>query len=221
MFVSRIDGAWYICFDEKIKPMTNQCVVLSFGINEDASFDIEMSKKIKCQVESFDPFVVNKLFNKTEHDKSLLTIRVNEKWRFHKIGITGDWKQAKKWKRIGWMAKLEDILEYTNLMNKIIDVVKMDIENGEWSVLINLDIEYACKYFKQFVLETHTSKLDSRVFEQNGKFDPLTVLRKLERCFLLFHRDTRFYLSSKPSVYGFYETEFQNHKNIKLDLSDL
>ena len=178
-----------------------------------------MSQKYKCQVESFDPYVVNELFNKTEYE-SLLTIQMRDKWRFHKIGITGDWKQAKKRKRIGWIAKMDDILEYTHLTNEIIDVFKMDIENGEWSVLINLDIEYACKYFKQFILETHTSKLDLRVFNQNGKFDALKVLRRLEKCFLLFHRDTRFYLSSKLGVYGFYETEFQNHKNFKLDLSE-
>ncbi len=194
-------------------------MVLSFGINQDATFDAEMNSKYKCNVESFDPFVVNELFNKTEYE-NLLTINVNDKWRFHKIGITGDWKIVKLKQRIGWIAKLNDILAHTGLTNKIIDIFKMDIENGEWSVLINLDIDYACRYFKQIILETHTSKLDKRIFQQNGKFDPLQVLRKLEQCFLLFHRDTRFYLPGKVGTYGFYETEFQNHKHFRLSLEE-
>ena len=190
---------------------------MSFGINEDATFDIEMRSKFLCQVDSFDPYIVNDLFNKTGFENAL-TVRMDDKWRFHKMGITGSRDFVIKKNRIGWIAKLEDILNYTTLTNKVIDVFKMDIENGEWSVLIHLDIDYACEYFKQFILETHTSKINSRTFNQNKDFNPLNALRRLEKCFLLFHRDTRFYSSSQMDRYGFDETEFQNHKKFKLDL---
>ena len=98
--------------------------------------------------------------------------------------IVGDQKEVKLKNKIGWMATLQDILEVTNLTNKTIDVIKLDIEGEEASVILNLDIEYACKYFKQFVSEAHPLSL--------GKY-PFQFLNKLEKCFSLFRRDTRFF----------------------------
>jgi len=90
------------------------------------------------------------------------------------------------------------------LTNKTVDIFKMDIENAEWDFLTNFDIDYACKYFKQFMLETHPT---------DTMFDPLELkkLRKLEKCFLLFHRDTRFFVTND-------KTEFQLHEEFQLDL---
>jgi hypothetical protein len=31
----RIDGAWFICFDEKLAPKKDSCNILSFGIDKD------------------------------------------------------------------------------------------------------------------------------------------------------------------------------------------
>ena len=52
----RIDGAWFICFDKKISPRINDCNVLSFGINNDLTFDLEMnikygSENVKKQIQ--------------------------------------------------------------------------------------------------------------------------------------------------------------------------
>ena len=148
------------------------------------------------------------------------TVQVNPKWHFHHIGITGNKEFTTKKDTIGWIATFEDILDYTKLTNKVIDVFKMDIENSEWSFLISFDMNYACKYIKQFMLETHTAKIDVNVYNRNKKFNPLTELRKLEKCFSLFHRDTRFYQHNAIGPYGFWETEFQANKRFKLDLSD-
>jgi hypothetical protein len=115
-----------------------------------------MNANFKCQIESFDPFYVS--------DSKLVT----------------------KKNSIGWIAKFEDILEYTQLTNKTID-----IEYNEWNVLMTLDMEYACKYIKQFMLETHPARILSP--DQRRDFNSLKLLRRLEKCFLLFHRDTRFF----------------------------
>ena len=178
-----------------------------------------MNKDYNCQIESFDPYVLHFMFKKDGYDNKT-TVKVNDKWRFHKIGITGKKELTKEKGKIGWIATLDEILEYTQLTNKVIDIFKMDIENSEWSFIINLDIDYACKYFKQFMVETHTAKIDPGVYNQNKKFNPLQELRKLEKCFSLFHRDTRFYQLDRPGPYGFWETEFQANKQFKLDLKD-
>jgi hypothetical protein len=63
----------------------------------------------------------------------------------------------------------------------------MDIEGSEWNVFIQMDMDYACKYFKQILFETHWRNIP------DSNFENLALLKKLEKCFWLFHRDTRFY----------------------------
>ena len=44
----RVDGAWFLCFDEGIKPKAYNCNIISLGINDDPSFDEEMYNTFKC-----------------------------------------------------------------------------------------------------------------------------------------------------------------------------
>lgn len=194
--LQRIDGSWFVCFDQKLAPVYNNCNILSFGINDDESFDLDMVNNYGCNVHSFDPFQEADRFSfireKNPKLKNSFMIPLNDKWKFYRIGITGSVNLVKNRNRIGWIETLENILKLTNLKNKIIDVFKIDIEIGtpkgivgcEKSVLENLDIDYACKYFKQFLIETHPSDLRTTIW-----FD---LLKKLDKCFSLFHRDTRF-----------------------------
>jgi hypothetical protein len=184
----RIDGAWFVCLDGHLNLQINNCNVLSFGINHDYSFDREIAYKYGCKIQSFDPFVEADLFKSIRKSNSSysdsFSLPVTKNWTFNRIGIVGDQKQVNLKNKIGWMATLDDILETTNNINKEIDILKMDIEGGESSIIFNLDIEYACKYFKQFIFETHPPRL--------GEY-PFRLLSKLEKCFSLFHRDTRFF----------------------------
>lgn len=91
------------------------------------------------------------------------------------------------------------ILRLTGLDNRVLDVVKMDIEGSEKSVVASLDMAYACKYIKQLMFESH------------GQLS-LTDLVKLETCFDLFRRDTRFFQHSRPSSELGLLTEFQLNK---------
>lgn len=194
--LARIDGAWYVCFDRNLAPVTNKCIVLSFGINEDESFDYEVNKHYGCRVHSFDPYVESSRFREIRNSDPNLAmsykIKVNTKWTFYRVGLTGSPKNVLNKNKIGWIATLEDILDLTNLKNKIVDIFKMDIEwwersqivGGEKDVLENLNIDYACKYFKQFMLETHSSNAKGNLL--------MRLLRKLEKCFSIFYRDTRF-----------------------------
>ena len=95
----------------------------------------------------------------------------------------------------------------------------MDIENGEWEFLVNLDVDYMCKYVKQFMLETHTPQVNPNVFNLNLE-QALRVMRKLERCFLLYHRDTRFYRDFGQGTYAVWKTEFQEPITYKIDLNE-
>lgn len=208
----RIDGAWFICLDQNLAPRQSECNVLSFGIFTDFLFDEQIRQLYDCNVHSFDPFKEAWLFkNIRKANKELQNspiLKVNEKWHFYRIGISEN-KSVIENKpidklSIGDILNTETILEMTNLKNKIIDVVKMDVEGAEKSFMENLDMEYACRYFKQLLFETH----------HNFIFKDLV---KLEKCFRLFRRDTRFHSSNLHGPTG-HLTEFQYPKEWNLNL---
>ena len=87
-------------------------------------------------------------------------------------------------------------------------------EKAEISFLDSLDLNYACKYIKQFVLETH--------FLSNTKkeiWKAYNLVKKLETCFSLFHRDTRFFMHDTWGETG-HMTEFQNPNSFKLEIKE-
>ena len=84
----RIDGAWFICLDGQLAPKKDDCNVLSFGISNDYSFDLEMNRDFGCSVFSFDPIVEADIFSKIRSSNNNLAqsvqIKVNPKWTFYK-----------------------------------------------------------------------------------------------------------------------------------------
>ena len=108
---------------------------------------------------------------------------------------------------MGDIIDLNTVLKLTNLVNKVVDVFKMDIEGPEKNVLADLDMSYACKYFKQLVFEAH----------KNFRFQEMA---KLEECFMLFKRDTRFFDELFFDDRLGFLTEFQNPKGFNLKLQN-
>jgi hypothetical protein len=144
-----------------------------------------------------------------------VSLKVNENWTFHRIGITGS-QLNQDINKIGSLATFDEILDYTKLRDQLVDIIKMDIEYAEWNVLKTIDIDYLCTFVKQFLIETHPSGWKS-VPGTNTNY--LKLLQNLEKCFLLFHRDTRFFFE-KTGRYGFPKTEFQEPRTYKIDLND-
>ena len=130
------------------------------------------------------------------------------------MGIVGKESIKDENKAGHWMTTFDQILNYTKLYGKIIDIVKMDVERSEYVVMQELDIDYWCKYVKQFLVETHPP--ESRV---GVSMQWLKIMRRLEKCFLLFHRDTRF--SRENTVaYGNIQSDFQPPRAYKVDLNE-
>jgi hypothetical protein len=108
---------------------------------------------------------------------------------------------------MGDIVDLNTLLELANLKNKVIDYFKMDIEGPEKNVIEGLDMSYACKYIKQLALEAH----------KNFRF---ADIEKLEQCFMLFKRDTRFFDQLIFDERLGYLTEFQAPKGFDLKLQN-
>ena len=85
--------------------------------------------------------------------------------------------------------------------HKIVDIFKIDIEGNEISVLETLDYDYACKYFKQILIETHSPGSNNNLYY---------LIKRLEQCFSLFRRDSRLI---SPNFGGEVVKEISQEKN--------
>jgi hypothetical protein len=73
------DGGKYVCGLEEIskKSVTSQCIVYSFGVGGDASFEKEILERTNCSVFAFDPTIDGLQFGKDYLGKRLSAKYVN------------------------------------------------------------------------------------------------------------------------------------------------
>ena len=87
------DGGWEICEDVDVRPR-QPCVIYSFGINNEFSFDDYSAKTYGCHVYSFDPSMKQASHNRSDHV------------HFYKWGLAGNTEKRSN----GWqMYTLTDI----------------------------------------------------------------------------------------------------------------
>lgn len=128
----------------------------------------------------------------------MLTIQPN--WKFYRIGISDAQKREETTDKynIKDIFNFKTVLKLVGVYNKVIDILKLDIEGEEKNILTNSDvIDYLCKNVKQLMFETH----------KNFKFDELV---KLEKCFYMFYRHTRLFLHDVYGTPTGGRSEFQN-----------
>ncbi|KAK4294386.1 hypothetical protein Pmani_032988 [Petrolisthes manimaculis] len=114
-----IDGQKWVCMSKKFKVQPKKCVVMSFGISNDWSFDDQMDKKYGCKVYSFDHTI-----HKQDHQRS-------ENIKFFSLGLSGTTYTNIKGKVM--IDRYINILKMLNLENSTIDYLKIDIESSELS----------------------------------------------------------------------------------------
>lgn len=122
-------------------------------------------------------------------DKPEVSVKLGDKWTFHSIGITNA-QRIKNKLEIGWLDTFENIINYLNLNGKIIDYLKLDTEGAEWESLpyiMDTNPNLLCDYVKQLGIETH-----SWLYNHTHNYQ---VIQRLEKCFRLFRRDHRFYVT--------------------------
>lgn len=128
-----VDGFKPVCFDPSYMLVPNNCVVLSFGVGYDATFDVAISK-YGCQIHSVDFTVANKtdmVFGRNSYYTSIGLGNVNKMnliMNFSSIE-DGAWHT-----KVSSIMTYETFLSFFDLTNKTIDYLKLDIENEEWTV---------------------------------------------------------------------------------------
>ena len=154
------DGQKAICLDSKIAPSPDKCIVYSFGINHEWSFD-EAMELYGCEIFAFDPSMNVSSYNRTEYI------------HFHQMALDSYDKK-------GW-GKYEDVLTRTLSSiyeilkpyhgdEAIIDYLKLDIEKAEWRVLPQIVESRMMDKVRQLGIEIHLDSENSvSTFRQLAK----------------------------------------------------
>lgn len=137
-----LDGQKSVCLDPEVRPYPKECLVYSFGVNNEWSFEDQM-ESYGCDVFAFDPSM-----NITSVDRGA-------KIRFFGYGIG----ERDSTGNNGWQFKR--LSEFYNMFktihgpNKIIDYLKIDIEKDEWKVLPEIVQSGMMDKVRQLAVEVH------------------------------------------------------------------
>ncbi|XP_057368115.1 probable methyltransferase-like protein 24 [Daphnia carinata] len=138
------DGNKAVCFDRSITPDAGNCLVYSFGINNEWSFEDAMAK-FSCQVYAFDPSM-----NVSDHDRSQFI-------HFFRLGLDGQDRlhPSKGW-QMRTVTSIYDMLKSQHGELALIDVLKIDVEFAEWDALPQMaNSGFLADKVKQLVVEIH------------------------------------------------------------------
>ncbi|XP_064082007.1 probable methyltransferase-like protein 24 [Macrobrachium nipponense] len=113
------DGSKGVCLDKEYQLQPGRCNVLSFGINNDWTFDDHFGK-FGCKVYSFDPTI-----GKEDHQHS-------PNVTFYNLGISSKKGTVDIGGKMCEVDTYSNILERLGLKDSVIDYLKMDVEYAEY-----------------------------------------------------------------------------------------
>ncbi|XP_057367476.2 uncharacterized protein LOC130688510 [Daphnia carinata] len=144
-FLFGIDGQKAVCMDPEIMPLAGKCIVYSFGINDDWSFE-EMIDRYGCDVYAFDPSL-----NMTTRNWNDTNIHY-----FH-LGLADHEEQSDDGWHVQTLSTIYQKLltEKLHASDRFIDYLKIDIEEDEWTVLVDILHSGMLGKVRQLAVEVH------------------------------------------------------------------
>lgn len=173
------DGNKYICFDEDVRPVPGDCLIYSFGVGGDTSWDQAMMK-YNCNIYAFDMTTKwdNVVFNENFHFLNIglyhQDVDANLNMSSDDLGFTSYEMRQVAFRRL---VSIRDILGHKD---RPIDVLKMDVEFAEWQVFEEIfgspESAKVLDDVKQIALEIH---LDD--FKNSSMADRVAGGRRVEK----------------------------------------
>ena len=144
--VVAFDGQKSVCLDHAVAPPTNKCLVYSFGINYDWSFDEDM-ELYGCEIFSFDPSMSVSNHNRTEaiHFYQMALEDVDK----------DEWNKSKSIPSRTLSSIYNMLKPLHGGDSSIIDYLKIDVETTEWRVLPQIIESGMMDKVRQLAVEIH------------------------------------------------------------------
>ena len=143
------DGGWTLCMPSV--PSMRPCTILSIGIRDDPSFDVDAALSFGCTVHMFDhtiPPAAQKVLTNLHHTRlkyypiGLTAGPSSKEWRHYADGSKNYLKASEEAfaKQPPIFMNLKDMIEHATggSSSARVDVLKLDCEGCEWSVFERL-----------------------------------------------------------------------------------
>lgn len=204
-FLFGIDGQKAVCMDPEIMPLAGKCIVYSFGINNDWSFE-EMIDRYGCDVYAFDPSL------------NMTTRKCNDSnIRYFHLGLGDHEEQFDDGWHVQTLSTIYDQLltEKQHASDRFIDYLKIDIEEDEWTVLIDILDSGMLEKVRQMAVEVHLP-LEGNITDYQRL---VGLLRSMEEQHGMVRFDSKINAYSEGSIrhlfgmgYAAHEIAWYNHK---------
>lgn len=211
--LTAIDGDKMMCLDTTWRPPQSACLVYSFGINGEWSFDRDVIARFGCSVIGFDPSMVSTTNNSITEFGA----------RFLQIGLVGERQlySPKKARRVDesndetkkanndpspnsrnrntWpVATVDEISRRLGHHHQPIHYLKVDVEGDEWAWL-EMEPDSSLTRVWQLGIEVHLTSVQDPVWAQRY----VRALDRLQRLgFRLAHSHANRVLTPSERVQG-------------------
>ncbi|XP_063586034.1 uncharacterized protein LOC134763482 [Penaeus indicus] len=138
-----------VCLDARFGVIPGRCVVFSFGINHDWSFEDEMAE-FGCKVFAYDPTMDVESHQRSPNVQFFATGISNYNGT-KVIGMGKNWKERK-------VDRFENLVKEAGMEGRPIDVVKLDVELSELDFLQDMlfNSRHVLRNIKQLAMEIHS-----------------------------------------------------------------
>lgn len=151
------DGGKWVCGVRTwLRSKVSDCVIYSFGSKGEVSFETDVKLLLPhCELHIFDPTL-------TPEQKRLVSGVPNASFHDYGIADKDGFLNIESGRRLSWVQKTKSVYPVKSLDSimrslghKKIDIIKMDIEGGEWSIFEALFAENEHFPCAQILVELH------------------------------------------------------------------
>ena len=180
------DGGKWVCNVQRLRRNAHNCTIYSFGHGSKIGFETELSTRTFCTIHIFDP-----TYTRDAPSLSSLPPRTF----FHPWGLGRETGVVKVGNKLLPLKSLGDTMKI--LGNEHLQLLKIDIDGGEWDVFRTLDLAHV----DELLLELHwkglelTSELFDHVQQQGLR---------------IFHQEPNLFYFEQPAAgieYSFVKKE--------------
>ena len=138
------DGGKVVCNIHELSARGSACTMLSFGVRDDISFEIDVAARTRCTIHAFDP-TVDRLPMPRD-----VPLNVSGRFRFHRIGLSAERARHANGRPLDTLQAL-----MTKVGVRHVHLLKVDVEGAEWAAFRQMGQAGTLRSVDQLMIELH------------------------------------------------------------------